>query len=342
VVSLSPGGYWTRHISQLGIELITLERRRSYEVKRLWSLMSIILSRKPGIIHAYQPPGNTYASLAGLLTNRSKIVVSRRSFDSETQSNAIKKAVDRKIYRAADAVVCNSRSLYDNLKDRYGEQVKALVIYNGIDATESLHPRDTEEIKRELGLPVHADVVGTVGRLIPIKNHRLFLDIAADVVKKRPETHFVLVGDGPLEDQLQLYAKHLGIADRVIFAGQRDDVASLLTALDVFLFTSSNRESEGEGLPNAVMEAMLSEVPCVASSAGGTKELFRDGEAGYLVSPEEKEKYVQRTLTLLEDKSLRTKMGRTGRSIILERYSVQQMVKRFEDLYDSILSGNFH
>jgi glycosyltransferase involved in cell wall biosynthesis len=176
--------------------------------------------------------------------------------------------------------------------------------------------------------------------MIPIKNHRLFLDIASGVLKKRPDVHFVLVGDGPLKNELHTHAGNLGIADRVVFTGQRDDVSFLLTAFDVFLFTSSNRDSEGEGLPNAVMEAMVSGLPCVASRAGGTQELFQDGEAGYLVEPEAREAYLGHTLTLLGDTALRHSLGQAGRTIIQKKHSVSTMVSHFEDLYTRVLNGN--
>jgi len=340
VVSLSPGGYWIQPIRDLGIELITLERRTNYELKRLISLTGMIRNRNPHIVHSYQPPANAYAGLAATMAKHSKMIASRRSFDFETQSNALKKIIDRTIYRNADAVVCNSSSLYENLKNRYGERINAVVIHNGIEMVDPPRFERASEVKNMLGVPLEAPVVGTVGRLIPIKNHRLFLDIASGVFKKRPDVYFVLVGDGPLENELRTYAETLGIADRVVFTGQRDDVPLLLNAFDIFLFTSSNHYSEGEGLPNAVMEAMVSGLPCVASRAGGTQELFQDGEAGYLVEPEAREAYLGRTLTLLEDKILRRSMGQMGRTIIQKRYSVSAMVSQFEDLYTKVLNGN--
>ncbi len=345
VVSLSIGGYWVPLIRQLGIEVIELERHRNYEIKRLLALVSLIKKRMPNILHTFQPPGNVYGWLAGFLTGKGKCIVSCRSFEKNGRAAySLNRILNRMIYRTADAVVSNSKSLYEDLKIQYGKKINGMVIYNGIEINNAKHDdcNHRTPLKRKLGLPEDALVVGTIGRMIPIKNHRLFLDIAAEILTKTAHVYFLIIGNGPLEGELRSYASRISISERVIFTGFRDDVQQLLDIFDVFLFTSSNLESKGEGLPNAVMEAMSCGVPCIASNAGGTSELFIDGEAGYLVDPHVKEGYVEKTLSLLENRILREKLGRKGAALIQKNYSFNQMVLNFENLYSSLMGSTHH
>lgn len=348
VISLSPGGYWVEPIRQLGIELVELRRKRSYEFRRLYLLASLIKRYNPHIIHTFQSPANTYGVLSSFLNGRKKIIVSRRSIDPIETNSLIKKTLNHIVYRAADVVVCNAKALYEDLRARYDTKIRAVVIPNGIEPLQSFQPKNMKILKRDLGLPSSTRVLGTVGRLVPKKNHRLFLDIASEVLKRHPSTYFLVVGGGPMEMELRVYAQQLGIADRVIFTGPRDDIIQLLGIFDIFLFTSYH-ESEGEGLPNAVMEAMVSGLPCVASRSSGADELFCDGEAGYLIGetgyltdPGTKEKFIEKVLTLLEDEDLRKRMGQRGRAISKEKFSARRMVQQFEDLYASLISRSSH
>ena len=343
VVSLSEGGYWVRPIRELGIEVISLKRSASFEIKRLTSLISIMKNTDPGIIHSYQPPANGYATLAAILgRSNGKLIISRRGLAADPRSDQlVRRGLDDLMYRTADAVVCNSRSLYQGLKERFDGKIKALVIPNGM---EGLRPpeyfSDGSLLKSDLGLPADSLIVGTVGRLTPFKNHLLFMRVAAEVVQREPRVYFVIIGDGPMLGKLRSYSAELGIEKQVIFMGRQEQVPRWLPIFDLFFFPSINDHSGGEGLPNAVMEAMMCGLPCVVSNIGGTEELFKDGEAGYVVDPKDEEACLQRVFELLRNRPLREKMGKRGQEIMLHDYSAELMGRRFESLYDSVLAAN--
>ncbi|MCE5336685.1 MAG: glycosyltransferase [Desulfobacteraceae bacterium] len=342
VVSLSEGGYWIRPIEDLGVEVICLQRHSSFEVKRLISLLNIIKEREPAIVHSYQPPANKYAALAAMIgRSEGKLIISRRGLALDPGSNQIvKRGLDDLVYRSADAVVCNSKSLQQDLKERFKTKLNTVVIPNGMECFQAPASGNGEaSLKINAGFPADSLVVGTVGRLVPFKNHSMFLEIASEVVKKVPRAHFAIIGDGPMLDELQRYAAQLGIDEHVNFMGRREDVPQILPAMDLFLFTSIKDQSGGEGFPNAVMEAMMCGLPCVVSNVGGTRELFNNGEAGYMVDADSKGEFVRKAVKLLRDKPLREKMGARGREIILGGYSAEEMSRRFEELYDYVLIG---
>lgn len=136
------------------------------------------------------------------------------------------------------------------------------VIYCGIDLTPFSAPIDPSKVRAELGIPQDAFVMGHVGRFAPQKNHTFLLDIAAEVMKQKPNCYLLLVGTGLLESEIREKASRLGIANKVIFAGSRDDVPRLMRgAMDVFVFPSLH-----EGLPLVLIEAQAAGLPCVISS----------------------------------------------------------------------------
>jgi glycosyltransferase involved in cell wall biosynthesis len=157
---------------------------------------------------------------------------------------------------------------------------KLRLVRNGI-AVRATPPRsDGGGARTRLGLAATARLVLTVARLTEQKGHRYLLDAAASVVLRRPETVFVLAGDGPLEPALREQARRLGLERYVVFAGRRDDVPDLLAAADLFVLPSLF-----EGLPLVVLEAMAAGVPVVGTDIGGTREAIDDGRTGRLVAP---------------------------------------------------------
>ena len=338
VVHLSDEGYWIKKIEALGIEVVCFKRKGSFDFGRLRNLVGIMTTWKPDIVHAFQPSGNTYAGLGALLSRSGPTILSYRSFLTfKLFPHSFKGFIDRFVYLRAGVVVCNSRALQNHLIGRFGKEIRTAVIHNGIDSLDLLSRNTEPPLRNPFDVPQNAGIIGTVGRLVPIKNHMLFLDIAKDVLKIRPDTYFVLVGDGPMRGDLHAHARHLGISNRVIFTGERPDANSLMDFFDIFLLTTSNGKKLGEGFPNVVMEAMARRIPCIASDAGGTRELFKNGVAGYLVNPSSKAAYTTKILELLNNQDVKRAMGEHGRNIIRRGYSIEKMAGEFEALYNVFL-----
>lgn len=174
--------------------------------------------------------------------------------------------------------------------------------------------------------------MGTVGRLVPAKNHRLFLEVAAAVAGTHPEAAFLLVGGGVLLAALRAEVARLGLQGRVVVTGERDDVGDLLGAMNVFLLTS-----EREGMPNAAMEAMAAGLPCVVTDAGGAGELVVDGETGYVCPRGNRTELVAAVERLCGDPGLRWTLGDNGRARIHREFTAERMAATTAALYRSLL-----
>lgn len=207
------------------------------------------------------------------------------------------------------------------------------VAVQGIDpASARIGPAARAEGRRRLGIDPDALVVGTVGNLSAKKDHKNLMNATVSVLETYPDLRVVLVGSGPLEEELRQHVDRLGLSTAVVFAGSRDDVADLLPAFDVFALSSRH-----EGLPIALLEAMASSLPCVATDVGGIPEALRNGVDGLLVPPGDPAALAAALIRVLSDRQGRKAMGASAR----ERagsFDLSPVVARLQDSYDQVLA----
>ncbi len=208
------------------------------------------------------------------------------------------------------------------------------VIPNGVDAEKFRPRRPDGQLKPSLGIPPEAPVVGIVAALRSEKNHELFLRTAALVVRRLPETHFVIVGDGPERAQIEQWCSEFNLDERVHLLGTRADVPELLGVIDVLALTS-----QVEANPVSILEAMASERPVVATAVGSVGETVIEGRTGHLVPPGDAVALASRVAALLRDPERAAAMGRAGREHVLSHWSVDRMVRGYEELIAEIYRG---
>jgi glycosyltransferase involved in cell wall biosynthesis len=184
------------------------------------------------------------------------------------------------------------------------------------------------------GLPVGVDVVGTVGRHAAEKRHDVFLAACSLIAAERPQTGFVLIGDGPERPRLEALARELGIADRTYFTGMVDDVPAACAGLSLLMHTSDT-----EGTPRAVLEAMAAGVPVVATAVGGVPALVDDGVTGCLAPRRDPAALARAALALLGDGERARRMGRRGRARVAASFGVAGMAATVESLYRQHVLG---
>ena len=224
------------------------------------------------------------------------------------------------------------QEIRDNLERRIGEPHQFVNIPSGIDLKwfES-SGREAAEVKASLGLLPSARLIGSVGRLEPIKGHEYLLDAFATLAPRFPDIHLALVGDGELLPELRSRAENAGLTERVLFLGWREDVPSLLQAFDLFVFPSLS-----EGMGRALVEAMAAGLPVVATRV--CSEVLAEGEAGYLVEPASAASLAAGIETLLLDPELHSRLVKAGRDRA-RNYSVEAMLQKIGDVYQDVL-GN--
>lgn len=207
---------------------------------------------------------------------------------------------------------------------------KVHCIANGIDADWFI-PRDRGPIRESLGIAADAPLVGILAALRPEKNHELFLAGAERILTAFPAARFLVIGDGPKRGELEALAKTLGVADATLFVGSRSDVPELLAACDLVALTSHNEAS-----PVSILEALACGVPVVASNVGSISETVVDGETGRLFPAGDLTAYSAAAIDLLTDHDARRRMGAEGRRRVAERWSLEAMVRGYEQLIEKI------
>jgi L-malate glycosyltransferase len=232
-----------------------------------------------------------------------------------------------------DCVICVSKEM----QNRFVHLIKPdkiRIIYNGLDQERVFSELSQEEAKRRLGVRETCWLIGTAGRLDPIKRHDLFLSIAQHILKLHPDTRFLIAGEGGEKGRLENMASNLGILDRVLFLGHRDDIYDLLRAMNVFLLCSDH-----EGLPMVLLEAVHLGVPVVARKVGGIPEVFENGVSGVLVDSAEPRPLAEACLTILARELKGEPVETRGTPSAIDKFSADHSAAEVSDLYRSLLAA---
>ena len=229
-------------------------------------------------------------------------------------------------FRCCDAVVCNSQAAADRLLAIGLSPTKIAVIGNALPAQAFAAAPAT------LPKPPGVLRVGMVARMNHrYKNQSGFLRIAAQIHPRMPNVQFILVGDGPLRQELENQASSLGLGESAIFLGDRQDMPNVLASLDVALNTS-----DSESLSNVILEAMAAGLPAVAYAVGGNSELLSPAR-GALIPPGNETAFADAVQKLLADSALRTQLGRNAQQFAKQHFSLDQVRRRYAELYVNLL-----
>lgn len=206
-----------------------------------------------------------------------------------------------------------------------------ITIYNGLKF-EGGFAAAGADLRAELGLSPETLLVGTVARLAPQKGIPVLIKAAARLAHRRA-VRFVVVGDGPLRQELELQARASGAP--VVFPGFRDDVPNVLRALDIFVLPSLT-----EGLPYVILEAMATGLPVVATRVGGIPEVIRDRETGLLVAPGSEEELVLAVEALLDSEDLRKNLGAAAREHVRQHFTEEKMIRETLAVYEKLIRAS--
>jgi sugar transferase (PEP-CTERM/EpsH1 system associated) len=207
---------------------------------------------------------------------------------------------------------------------------KLVTIHNGVDVGR-FAGGDRQAARRILRLPPYAVVVGTVGRLDPVKDHAGLLRAFSVLRTDQPAAELVVVGDGPCRPDLERLIHELGLTGRVHLLGMRQDVPVLLRAFDTFVLPSLT-----EGISNTVLEAMATGLPVVATRVGGNPELVEHGVTGALVPVGNPLVLAAALRYYVEDARLREGHGEAARRRVLQHFTLERMAQGYRDLYESV------
>jgi glycosyltransferase involved in cell wall biosynthesis len=334
VCSLQNGGHFAKKLQAEGIPVHVVMKRWHYDVTVVPRLISLLRRERPDIVHCVMWTANMWGGLSTRLARVPRLVMSVRSIG--IWKSKFHYLTGPLIFNRANVVLANSEEVRNYMVQREGVRPGLIkVIYNGVDLIKFGKRFDREAVglaRRELGLPPDQPVVGIVANLSRQKDYPTLLRAAARVVGQNPEVHFLIVGDGPLRASLEAETARLGLAGRVTFAGQRTDVDRCLAAMDMFVLCSVR-----EGFSNALVEAMASGLPVVATRVGGNVDAVMDGVSGLLFEVGDDEAFARHILKLIGNPRGAKAMGEQGRMRVMEEFSMAGYLRRMEALYTDLM-----
>lgn len=294
-------------------------------------LRDVFASRKPDVVHTFLSGFDLFANRAARAVGVPVVVSSRREL--ATWQKGRHRMMQRRANVYVDKIVANSKAVAAYAIAH--EPVNASlfqVIYNGVDCGRFRDDFPREKARAQLRLPENGFIVGMAANFSPVKDHALFLQVASRIRKVLPDSHFVLVGKGPLLDKVkgELASSGMRPAFSIIHAGA--DMLLLYRAMDVSVLCSKD-----EGFPNVILESMACGTPVVAAAVGGIPEQIRDGDNGCLVEGRDPDRFAQAIVDLLHDKERRATFSRHARRDVEERFSLESMVQSHRSLYESLL-----
>ena len=309
------------------------------DLKAMALLKRFLILFGPDLLHVHGLRAAWLARPVARLMGLPVVVTYHATLDAGNRlRQAITIQLERLMSRWHGQAIAVSEGVRAELLTRVGlAPASVITINNGIDFSR-LNPQHTRlEVRNSLGIPGEATIVGTVARHAPQKDLPTLLQAAVYVVARAPETHFVLVGDGPLRHELTQLSVDLGLTGHVHFLGHRPDMPDLLGIMDIFALSSRY-----EGAPLSVIEAMGAGLPVVTTKVAGTSELIADGVTGFLVSPGDPMAMAERILRLTADLVLRARTGNEAQRSVRELYDLERMIFNTCQVYRTIIATAEH
>jgi glycosyltransferase involved in cell wall biosynthesis len=314
-----------------GVRFLGLERRGRFDLAAWRPLVRLLRGGEVQVLHGHMFGSNVWAVTLGRLTGIPVVIAHEHSW--AFTGDRARQLVDRHVIgRGSDAVIACSREDRRRMIEVEGIAAgRVHFVPNGIVGRSATPGRD---VRRELGIAADAPVVGSVGALRAEKRFDVLLRAAAHLVADWPQLRVVIAGAGAEHGALEALADDLGLGQRAMLLGARDDVPDLLETIDVAVTCS-----DFEGSPLSVMEYMEAGRPVVATRVGGLPDLIEDGVHGLLVPRRDPAALAQALDALLGDPGRRRAMGEAGRRRRREQFDFDVMVERLEDLYERLYAG---
>jgi glycosyltransferase involved in cell wall biosynthesis len=314
-----------------------LQITRPYDLRAIWRLFCLLRREKIDILHVHSPYPAILGRFAALFAGVRAVIYTEHNIVE--RFHPLTKLGNVLTYPLNDAMIAISSAVSDSMKRwRTARSRHISIIHNAIDfGTISALKVDPKVIRAELGINDHNLVVGNVAHIQPQKGHPYLVQAARLVIEQYPDVTFVIVGGEKFPGgigELEKLASQLGIRNKVIFTGFRNDALRIMASFDIFVLPSV-----WEGFGIVLLEAMASGKPVIGTAVGGILEIIEDGVNGYLVEPRNPQQIADRIIYLIKNEALRNRMGDRGKQMVKDRFDIRDMVKAVENIYISVINS---
>jgi glycosyltransferase involved in cell wall biosynthesis len=332
---------FTEDAKKSKLPLTILNQKSRFDLSVAKEIDSLVEKNRINLIHVHGARANFVSTFVKKRLPQIPIVTTVHSdyLLDDYRGGRLASYVFRKINAHAlkkmDYYIGVSNSFKEMLLSRnLGTEDSVFSVYNGLDFEEAARiERNKEEFFRDYGIDQGDSLVyaGIMGRLDMVKNHRLFIELAREVLKTHGNYRFLLAGDGVLKNELEKLSEEYGISDKVYFLGYVDCPYEFYNAIDINLLTSLS-----ESFPYAMLEGARMKKPIVTSNVGGVELVVENGKTGYIVDGFDAAEFAEKVV-ILGDRVMREKMGQAIFDIVRENFSMKQFVENHIEIYHKIL-----
>ena len=334
LVALSEGGELANEFERAGCKPVILNVKKAYGFSG-WNavryLVKLIRTEKIDLIQTHFLKAELLGLAAAKLTSIKTIYTTRR--DEGFWRSARQLQINRILNRYFAGILVNSEAVRRAvMRDEQVSPEKIHLIYNGIDTAKFFESAETRKtIRKKFGFAESDVIVGVIANMRHVvKGHSYLIEAVPQILRHRPDTKFLLIGDGDLKSNLEDLARKLEVRHAVLFGGSRRDTNALINAFDIACLPSLS-----EGFSNSLVEYMAVRKPVVATAAGGNPESCRDEVTGLLVPASNSDALAAAILRLIENESLRRSMGESGRKEVMDRFTVEKMAGEYMKFYET-------
>jgi len=332
LICTNAGGAWIGEARRTAARVNILEGHSGWDFRLQRKIGALLRSHPPQIMHSFLFGFDLFANKAARKISVPVILSSRRELAHWQKRRHL--FMQRRANRYVQAVVANCEAVAADVRQReQADESLVRVILNGLPVNEFQCNDSNSALRERFGLPKEKHIIGMVANFSPVKDHRLFMEMAFHLLEHRNDVHFVLVGSGPLVDDMGRLVRRRGYAEHFNRFATINEITELHAVMDVALLCSQR-----EGFPNAIMESMAMGKPVVAAAVGGVKELVHDGETGRLVYTRDPKDFANAVEACLEHPEEARRMGAAAAKWVRENLSVEQMVDRHRALYHELLT----
>jgi glycosyltransferase involved in cell wall biosynthesis len=249
--------------------------------------------------------------------------------------NAIYVAAERMAAKYCDKIYAVADAMIDQcVEARVAPRSLYQTVYSGMELESYLHARRDTELRRQLGIPEDALVIGKIARIFELKGYEYLMEAAPKLAATVPNLHFLIVGDGLMRPQIEAEVDALGLRDRFHFSGlvPPSTIPNYVAQMDVLAHLSLR-----EGLPRTVVQALATGKPAVAFSVDGTPEAVINDQTGFVCPPKDATAVTDKLLLVLQDAGLRERLGQQGREFVRERWDWRTMGRILTNDFETLL-----
>ncbi len=325
-----------RFLDWKDVKRYVIKIRSPFHIHVILRLVNILKQQKIDVLFFFALGMGTFiAPIAGIIA-RIQVLIRTDANLLHGLYPPVFKPLDNLLLKYVDKIVFPA----DYLKNEYMknfdiEESKLTRIYNGVDLSVFSKEQKTSQIRNELGIDKQYNIIGIIANLTPVKSHKILIHAFPAVVKKRPQTKLLIIGEGPQDDELRQLVSQLNLEDHIIFLGYRSDTAQLISIFDIGVLCSMS-----EIHPVALLEIMACGVPVIAPAVGGIPEIVQHEENGLLFSAGKSNELSQHIIRLLTNKKEAKMFAKKGQMFVKEHFSLQKMIVNYQNLIMDMYQNN--